>query len=590
MRHQPNRNDKWFLRSKTQVILGFIFAFMATMLLTLGIVRIWVWFNANYAHRELAYQRSRLKAGQPDIYQDIEPDVERFLSAEGAGATPEFIDWVERKTLIDIGGEDIGLDTGGPDAVKYRPMNLTEEWVFEGLVPESISLTGRRAMTPEERQQYCQEECVDDEECIVTSLGETVFDPSCTCFTRCLCLGMLEEETAYMDIQIQNFNQRADQMDDLADSMHDQADDCDDPWETCWWGDFFGDTFLFFGNWGGTARELDQAANEVEIAAAQLRQSAADIAAQKAEIEQCCDHPTYKLQSDCMNLASADAECEFDCFRECGPQCNYTRDDGNYEACHSGCYSYCNNICVGGTSTCSDLVNNQFNSINDLINRLNAEQAKLSSGIAQIEARISECADWADTTCDNECFNSADFEECHKACYAEKRVFCCGAVCCLESASAINCYYSDCRLESGCDQEARQYCNDTCIDRCADEEEGGCFATCFEPCLEAERGIRDCYEQEFSTLAWGSCPCGAYERDCEETGPPCDEDCYGLITCPSCSLVELTKRLNIRIDEIDAMIAVLNEKRDSIDVCCETETYPGLWDQMNCLEAILSEE
>ena len=73
---RTNKKNKYikgffpFNSTRSQVILGFIFAFMVTVLLALGIVRIWTWFNANYAHRELAYQKSRLKAGKPTEYVD----------------------------------------------------------------------------------------------------------------------------------------------------------------------------------------------------------------------------------------------------------------------------------------------------------------------------------------------------------------------------------------------------------------------------------------------------------------------------------------------------------------------------------------
>jgi hypothetical protein len=48
---------------KSQGVLQFALTFVAVMLFALGITRIWIWFNANYAHHEVAYQMGRQHAG-----------------------------------------------------------------------------------------------------------------------------------------------------------------------------------------------------------------------------------------------------------------------------------------------------------------------------------------------------------------------------------------------------------------------------------------------------------------------------------------------------------------------------------------------
>jgi hypothetical protein len=50
-------------KKKAQSILDFILAFGALIFLTAGLVRIWVWFNANFAKSVVDYQNTRLAAG-----------------------------------------------------------------------------------------------------------------------------------------------------------------------------------------------------------------------------------------------------------------------------------------------------------------------------------------------------------------------------------------------------------------------------------------------------------------------------------------------------------------------------------------------
>ncbi len=51
------------LRRGAQVFLGFVFTFMALVLLIVGIIRIWVWFDGNMAGRSFNYQKTRIYAG-----------------------------------------------------------------------------------------------------------------------------------------------------------------------------------------------------------------------------------------------------------------------------------------------------------------------------------------------------------------------------------------------------------------------------------------------------------------------------------------------------------------------------------------------
>jgi len=48
-----------------QAILDFILIFGVLIAFLVGLTRIWIWFNANYARRNVDYQATRLIAGKP---------------------------------------------------------------------------------------------------------------------------------------------------------------------------------------------------------------------------------------------------------------------------------------------------------------------------------------------------------------------------------------------------------------------------------------------------------------------------------------------------------------------------------------------
>jgi hypothetical protein len=55
-------------KKKAQSILDFILAFGALIFLAAGLVRIWVWFGANYAKRQVDFQNTRLASGQASAF------------------------------------------------------------------------------------------------------------------------------------------------------------------------------------------------------------------------------------------------------------------------------------------------------------------------------------------------------------------------------------------------------------------------------------------------------------------------------------------------------------------------------------------
>lgn len=248
------------LKDRAQVILGFIFAFIAILGLVIGIVRLWTWFNASYAHREVAYQTSRILAGQPHHYSDY-----------------------GTKTYIDVGATSTNL------SALYQPLNLSEDWLFQGKLgplDKVGTFSGGDFIGPDYDQ--CKPGCQDQPGC---SSGDN-FDADCACYVKCVCLA---SNTAVADALItsaENLEAQAAVLRDNAEGLRDAAEDCDDPWEMCWWGDF-----------GATAKKLKEIAREMDNLAEQTEESALELRAQAELTLQCCEYPTAQQQTACMNSA-----------------------------------------------------------------------------------------------------------------------------------------------------------------------------------------------------------------------------------------------------------------------------------------------
>lgn len=55
---------KTIVSKRSQALLDFVLVFGILLALMAGLVRIWVWFDANFAKRNVDYQNTRLQAGQ----------------------------------------------------------------------------------------------------------------------------------------------------------------------------------------------------------------------------------------------------------------------------------------------------------------------------------------------------------------------------------------------------------------------------------------------------------------------------------------------------------------------------------------------
>lgn len=105
---------------KGQSLLSFIFASIALMLLAVGILRIWTWFNANYGRKAVLYQRSRLMAAQPNTY--FKPvGIDSFTDVTA-----------NDQVYVDIAANKTSMARWWDTSQYYKPLDLSEEWVFSG--------------------------------------------------------------------------------------------------------------------------------------------------------------------------------------------------------------------------------------------------------------------------------------------------------------------------------------------------------------------------------------------------------------------------------------------------------------------------
>lgn len=369
------------IKGKAQAILGFIFAFIAILGLGIGIVRIWAWFNANYAHRAVPYQQSRLAAASPYQYRDPHDGV---------------------STYIDVSGQDT---TTNPDT-KYKPLELTEDWVFKGIASGQVASLSGTIISREAIEDICQTTC---SKC---GDSEDTFDVHCPCYIKCICQAQIQPTIDGMQRQANDLRTQADRLHQSAREMRNAAERCDDPWEVCWYGGF-----------GKTAKELRQGADELDRSANELTVEAADLDTKGGKIQGCC------------NLNSEDDQ----------------------DACLEGVQQ----------EACNDTVTQQVSVWSEKLNSLTTEKQSAEDTISRINNDIAGCNASAASTCNDSCsvcswngdtglygcsYLSSDGEmtrnfsgataaacssACYNSCYEEKRNFCCtGSGCRLGGVGA----------------------------------------------------------------------------------------------------------------------------------------------------------
>ncbi len=265
---------------KAQAILDYVLVFIALAVFSVGITRIWTWFDANYVKRQYDYQQSRLVTpGQME-------DATARLAANKIYDTSKIT----------------------------TPYDLTEDWVFspQGQAVGKIPHPGVTGMSPTEecRERVLGHEVKDRIDgsikfpaqdppsgCVDT---EGNLDESCPFFQNCICM-LLDYN---VEAQAQIFYDQACKAGRVsglcveADKLRAQAQGCDDPWEVCWWGGF-----------GKTAQELHRAADKLDIQAKELKKRGDRLKNEADNIKECCDRLlTPAEQNACLYTISSESQ------------------------------------------------------------------------------------------------------------------------------------------------------------------------------------------------------------------------------------------------------------------------------------------
>lgn len=509
-----------------QSILEFVFAFIVILLLSLGIVRVWTWFNANYAHREVAYQRSRASAGAAETYKT--------------------------NPYVDIAG------AGGD----YTPLNLTEDWVFSGK-PSGMVGTAFGDLPSWEDVKECCKRCSlgvslpgdedichcdgQDAGCGTDNEGSD-FNPQCTTYTRCLCRASIRPTTDMLTMQRvricgadvkttdegcnkcpgtcgESYNSKKEcesackdeatkdacrtcldnyeslfgtcgqycNMLDNAKEMDKQAEKCDDPWELCWWG-----------SWGGTADELRNGARELRTAANELRGDAMDMKGVMDRVSSCCEAENLALENQEVCI---DAAQQYDC-------------QGKVDI-----------VTAGMDSRVKDL----------------EEQKKdAEEQIKGMRDGVNKCDLLANGICEQQCIDE------------------CESFCAVSDVDGSFEPYVDMACYNGCHDSCKKEA------KCTLSDASMCFPNCHE------EQINLCCQGYGGAKGWG--------RNCDLPCSDCDMEEGGN----KCGLLPLADSIQKTIDEeIVPLVEDQKKQIQAITNCCSFPTEEQQWD---CLLKSMEEE
>ena len=479
------RNHCNHYKKSGQSILDFVLAFIAVALLAVGIVRIWVWFNANYAGRQMAYQQSRIVAGTPKSTYDGPIDI---------GATPD-----------------------EPEMI-YNPLDLTEEWVFQGIPSGTVTgaPVGTGYTSPEVE---CKDQCLGQDDC-----GDDPedFNINCVCYIQCICNANIEVTINTNAMQIENLRIQADTLRSNADELRDVASECDDWWETC--------------SWGVDAGELYDAADDLDKAAADLDSSADNLEDQSDMMQQCCEEETQQAQRDCFELIEG----------------------------------------------CQILVDVYIDTWSNEVASLQTSIDNLQTIINQINISVAACNANADAICDGLCIEYCHNDVCDPMCRDGEHCgdpdICCDGLCWVQVETEpdvwvwvfdddcfTQCYDVDCMppCEAGC------YI-DNCQPHyypCYDNERNSCCQELY--CDEDDDTVNCVFD---ASNGWG--------KNCDEPNSDCDEDCAGEPDCPGCGLLTFADRLGPGISLLQDQITNLETKINDIPTCCDYDDLQDQLDCM----------
>lgn len=389
---------------KSQSIIDFAIAIIAVAGLIVGIVRIWIWFNANYAKRQGAYQQSRETAGQPE------------------------------------GKKDIG----------YRPHDLTEAWVFTGKPSGTITTVPVGPEPPTGPGSVCDTQCTaqcsGQPACQDPETGE--FNPLCdcyqACYAQCSCNSQIQPTVNSIAEQVRSAYDQADELRKQARKLRKQAD------EAAKKGDL------------KKAQRLRKEAKEIDKAAKKLENGAERLTKRSQQIQECCAKTTAALQQQCfeqLQLETCDEKCLVEAqtkvFQPCQELCGsgflsdtcealcQLRTDIHYNFCYASCTET-------GYTPCNQRVDNVIGQIQTLIGGLNEIKAPLVVLFNEINQVVTNCNVSAKSTCIAQCTNHGKLDTiCYNNCYNTERNSCCRKDCCQGNSWGRDCDapLTDCDIE-----------------------------------------------------------------------------------------------------------------------------------------------
>jgi hypothetical protein len=439
-------------RRKAQSIFDYAIGFIALAALIVGIVRIWVWFNANYGRRQQAYQGSRIVA---------------------AGTKRPGHDPAEANIYTEP------IQIAGTEALpsqKFQPLNLDSNWVFGGLASGSVTQTTVGGEIPVwaaaiDCDEQCTQECgsqpgfIDPETGGINRLSEC----NRPCYARCNChnqtaslvnmyrsqaLGICGPDedcspcTDYTACETDAGCGQACQMRWNAHEMRDTASECDSFWDgPCNW----------FGG-GKAADELYSGARQLEGLAWRMELTAKTLIDDADRFDECCEQGNEALQLQCLKDAEIAIGCDAKCLDEAVKEFDACRHrlGGSVPVCSEEAEEYqatCLSACIHGEEmSCSDKINILIRGLRGQIAQIEDEIANSDAIAEEAGATVQNCNAAAVTTCSGLCGYTND-PSCFNPCYEKERNECCQKGCCSGSEAgwgrncdepATNCDCSGC--------------------------------------------------------------------------------------------------------------------------------------------------
>jgi len=376
-------------KKRAESILDFILAFTAILALVIGIARIWIWFHANYARQQYSFQQGRLVAGKVASYDSAQSE-------------------------LPIGAKE-GCLRG--EECTAKPMQLTEDWVFKGEPGESV--TGFVGNTADQIAAMCK---AAHPECLTDPSNPESYDYSCAGYVQCTCEKNIEPAVNGYMLSYNSLIGAKGQLEKQVKQLRDSANECDDPWELCWWG-----------SWGKTAKELNNAANELQGTANDVGAEAATIASKISNMQTCCSaaYPTREQQDLCLLLAS-EGLC--------------SSAVSSYQQIWQGYVDQLNPLITAADSEVG-VVNNQ------IIPTCNGDaQESCTASCTTDCTKTASCATEEDPNCTYTYVDQACYDTCYATCYENTR-----NDCCQNSLDPGNTAYN-----RNCDTPASS-CDDDCI-------------------------------------------------------------------------------------------------------------------------------